>query len=181
MVIGDVIAWLMGNGRHEIYPYRLNWKNRRRMGGFYSRNEFGAWDSAMRVHWDDRYAQSVGAPRAYDYGMLRNAWLLQMITDWMGDDAVIVAADDRITGFNTLGDLTRLTGRVSAVDADAAPWPEVVLAVECTNQRDEVTASGTVRLRLPSRRLGLPGFPDPPGDHGLLPGMPRPDDGPWAG
>jgi acyl dehydratase len=181
MVIGDVIAWLMGNGRHEIYPYRLNWKNRRRMGGFYTRNEFGAWDSAMRVHWDDRYAQSVGAPRAYDYGMLRNAWLLQMITDWMGDDAVIVAADDRITGFNTLGDLTRLTGRVSAVDADAAPWPEVVLAVECTNQRDEVTASGTVRLRLPSRRLGLPGFPDPPGDHGLLAGMPRPDEGPRAG
>ena len=53
LVVGDVIAWLMGNGRHEIFPYRLNWKNRQRMGGFYSRNEFGAWDSAMRVHWDD--------------------------------------------------------------------------------------------------------------------------------
>jgi hypothetical protein len=179
MVIGDIIAWLMGNGRHEIFPYRLNWKNRQRMGGFYSRNEFGAWDSAMRVHWDDRYAQSVGAPRAYDYGMLRNAWLLQMVTDWMGDDAVIVAADDRITGFNTLGDLTRLTGRVTAVD-DAPPWPEVELSVECTNQREETTAGGTVRVRLPSRRLGLPGFPDAPPDHGLLPGMPVPEEGPWA-
>ena len=182
MVTGDIIAWLMGNGRHEIFPYRLNWKNRQRMGGFYSRNEYGAWDSAMRVHWDDRYAQSVGAPRAYDYGMLRNAWLLQMVTDWMGDDAVIVAADDRITGFNTLGDLTRLTGRVTAVEPDGeGGWPEVVLAAECTNQRDETTAAGTVRVRLPSRRLGLPGFPEPPADHGLLPDMPVPLDGPWAG
>jgi acyl dehydratase len=180
LVTGDIIAWLMGNGRHEIFPYRLNWKNRQRMGGFYSRNDYGAWDSAMRVHWDDRYAQSVGAPRAYDYGMLRNAWLLQLATDWMGDDAVIVAADDRITGFNTLGDLTRLVGRVTAVEPDGA-WPEVVLAVECTNQRDETTASGTVRVRLPSRRLGLPSFPQPPADHGLLPGMPVPLDGPWAG
>jgi hypothetical protein len=99
----------------------------------------------------------------------------------MGDDAVIVAADDRITGFNTLGDLTCLTGRVATVEQHAdRPWPEVVLAVECTNQRGETTAGGTVRVRLPSRRLGLPGFPDPPADHGLLPGMPVPDEGPWS-
>jgi len=179
LVTGDIIAWLMGNGRHEIFPYRLNWKNRQRMGGFYSRNEFGAWDSAMRVHWDDDYARSVGAPRAYDYGMLRNAWLMQLVTDWMGDDAVLVAVDDRITGFNTLGDLTRLTGRITAVD-EAGEWPEVLVAVECTNQRDELTASGTLRVRLPSRRLGRPAFPEPPADHGLLPDMPLPEEGPWA-
>jgi len=179
LVVGDVIAWLMGNGRHEIFPYRLNWKNRQRMGGFYTRNEHGAWDSAMRVHWDEAYARSVGAPGAYDYGMLRNAWMMQVVTDWMGDDAVLVAVDDRITGFNALGDLTRLTGRVESVQGSGA-WPEAVCTVECRNQRDEVTATGTMRVRLPSRRLGLPAFPDPPGDHGLLPGMPVPEDGPWA-
>jgi hypothetical protein len=169
----------MGNGRHEIFPYRLNWKNRQRMAGFYSRNEFGAWDSAMRVHWDDRFAQSVGAPRAYDYGMLRNAWVMQLVTDWMGDDAILVGVDDRITGFNTLGDLTRLTGRVAAID-ERQPWPEVVVSVECINQRDEKTASGAVQVRLPSRRRGLPSFPEPPPDHGLLPDMPAPVEGPLA-
>jgi hypothetical protein len=179
LVVGDVIAWLMGNGRHEIFPYRLNWKNRQRMGGFYSRNEFGAWDSAMRVHWDDAFAQSVGAPRAYDYGMLRNAWIMQVVTDWMGDDAVLVAVDDRIKGFNTLGDLTKLTGRVEAVD-DAGEWPEVVLAVECTNGRAETTATATLRVRLPSRQRGLPSFPSPPADDGMLAGMPAPEEGPWA-
>jgi acyl dehydratase len=179
LVIGDIIAWLMGNGRHEIFPYRLNWKNRQRMGGFYSKNETGAWDSAMRVHWDDAYAQSVGAPRAYDYGMLRNAWLMQMVTDWMGDDGLLVKVDDRIKGFNTIGDLSRLEGYVSEVDR-SGEWPEVVVDVSCTNQREEITASGSIRVRLPSRELGMPAFPAPPEDEGILPGMPEPLDGPWA-
>ncbi|MCB8913988.1 MaoC family dehydratase N-terminal domain-containing protein [Rhodococcus rhodochrous] len=179
LVVGDVIAWLQGNGRHEIFPYRLNWKNRQRMGGFYSRNEFGAWDSAMRVHWDDDFARSVGANRAYDYGMLRNAWVQQMATDWMGDDAIIVRVDDRVSGFNTLGDLTRLTGVVESIDTDGE-WPEVALKIECHNQRDERTAYGTVVVRLPSRERGLPEFPVAPADHGLLPGMLVPHEGPWA-
>ena len=179
LVTGDVIAWLQGNGRHEIFPYRLNWKNRQRMGGFYARNEFGAWDSAMRVHWDDAFARSVGARRAYDYGMLRNAWLMHAVTDWMGDDAIIVAVDDRVTGFNTLGDLTKITGHVSSID-ESSGYPEVLCSVACHNQRDEQTAHGMLRVRLPSRTKGLPSYPDPPADHGLLPGMPEPEEGPWV-
>src|SRR6185436_18925085 len=123
--------------------------------------------SAMRVHWDDAYAQSVGAPRAYDYGMLRNAWIMQVVTDWMGDDAVIVTVDDKVTGFNTLGDLTRITGEVTEIHES-----ELVCSLECHNQRDERTAYGTVRVRLPSREHGLPTYPTAPADHGLLPGMP---------
>jgi acyl dehydratase len=179
MVTGDLIAWLQGNGRHEIFPYRLNWKNRQRMGAFYSRNEFGAWDSAMRVHWDDAYARSVGARRAYDYGMLRNAWLMHSVTDWMGDDAIIVTVDDRVTGFNTLGDLTKITGHVSSID-NTNGYAEVVCTLACHNQHDEPTAHGVVRVRLPSRTSGLPDYPQPPADHGLLPGMPEPEEGPWA-
>lgn len=179
LITGDVIAWLQGNGRSEIYPYRLGYKNRQRMGGFYSHNEFGAWDSAMRVHWDDRYAQSVGARRAYDYGMLRNAWMMHMVTDWMGDDAVLVAVDDRISGFNVLGDLTTIVGSVTEVDS-SGEWPEVVCTIECTNQFDERTSSGTIRIRLPSREKGLPPFPEPPADHGLLAGMAVAEEGPWA-
>jgi acyl dehydratase len=179
LVVGDVIAWLQGNGRHEIFPYRLNWKNRQRMGGFYSPNEYGAWDSAMRVHWDDAYARSVGARRAYDYGMLRNAWIMHSVTDWMGDDAIIVGVEDRVTGFNTLGDLTKITGSVTAID-ESAGYPEVECALECHNQLDQRTAYGSVRVRLPSRSRGLPEYPFAPEEQGLLAGMPQPEEGPWA-
>ena len=37
----------------------------------------------------------------------------------------------------------------------------------CTNQLDQLTAEGTLRVRLPSRERGLPEFPAPPDDHGL--------------
>jgi hypothetical protein len=104
---------------------------------------------------------------------------MQVITDWMGDDALLVGVEDRITGFNVLGDLTRITGSVSEIDT-SGEWPEVVCAVECTNQLGERTAHGTLRVRLPSRQHGLPLFPDAPADHGLLPGMPDPESGPWA-
>jgi acyl dehydratase len=179
LVTGDVIAWLQGCGRSEIYPYRLGYQNRQRMGGFYSHNEFGAWDSAMRVHWDDAYAQSVGARRAYDYGMLRNAWMMHVVSDWMGDDALLVRVDDRISGFNTLGDLTTITGSVLEIDR-TGEWPEVLCSIECTNQLGEKTASGVLRVRLPSRERGRPEFPTPPADHGVLEGMPEPEEGPWA-
>jgi acyl dehydratase len=179
MVTGDVIAWLMGNGRHEIFPYRLNWKNRQRMGGFYSVNQHGEWDSAMRVHWDDDYARSVGAPGAYDYGMLRNAWLMHLVTDWMGDDAILVQLDDRIKAFNSIGDLSKITGTVTEVD-NTGEWPEVVCSVSCVNQRGKETAAATARVRLPSRDRGLPEYPVAPEDHGLLPDMRQPVEGPWA-
>ena len=112
--------------------------------------------------------------------MLRNAWIMQIVTDWMGDDALLVAVDDRIKGFNTIGDLTKLSGVVADIDR-AGEWPEVVVDVRCTNQGGEETAVGSLRVRLPSRTDGMPSFPAPPSDHGILEGMLQPIEGPWAG
>jgi hypothetical protein len=108
--------------------------------------------------------------------MLRNAWLLQLVTDWMGDDAVIVAADDRINGFNTLGDLTRLTGRVTAIEAnaDAGPgaWPPAASACRPSPNPPPTTASCPAcrsPWRVPGRpdRLPAPSSSRPEGGDGL--------------
>jgi hypothetical protein len=92
---------------------------------------------------------------------------------------LLVRVDDRISGFNVLGDLTSITGSVLEVD-ETGEWPEVVCEVRCTNQFDENTARGTLRVRLPSRTRGLPAYPEPPADHGVLDGMPMPEEGPWV-
>jgi hypothetical protein len=52
--------------------------------------------------------------------------------------------------------------------------------MECHNHHGERTALGTVRVRLPSRTRGLPEFHEAPEGHGLLPGMPEPEEGPWC-
>jgi hypothetical protein len=104
---------------------------------------------------------------------------MHSVTDWMGDDAIIVGVEDRVTGFNTLGDLTKITGSVTAID-ESAGYPEVECALECHNQLDQRTAYGSVRVRLPSRSRGLPEYPLAPEEQGLLAGMPQPEEGPWA-
>jgi acyl dehydratase len=174
MTLSDMIAWLQGAGRHEMYPYRLCYKNRRRLQPFfYPKNSFGAYEPVMRGHWDDEYARSTGLSGSYDFGVQRTTWMVQAVTDWAGDDAIITSVEDRLEAFTTIGDVTRITGTVSAVDS-TGQWPTSTCAIVCTNQDGVQTGRATVAVRLPSRTLGLPPFPDPPADGGLLPGMPAP-------
>src|SRR3546814_17053239 len=48
---------------------RIAFKNRRRIAPFYVKNEYGIPDVAQRVHWDSAWAQAIGNPMAYDYGV----------------------------------------------------------------------------------------------------------------
>ena len=41
----------------------------------------------QRVHWDPEWARRAGNPTTYDYGRMRETWLIHLCTDWMGDDA----------------------------------------------------------------------------------------------
>jgi acyl dehydratase len=173
LTLSDMIAFLQGSGRHEIYPYRLGYRNRQKFPkSFYPKNTFGAFEPVIRGHWDQEYARSTGLSGPYDFGAQRIAWMSQIVTDWMGDSGVIVEITDRLERFTTLGDLTRVTGVVSDISF-AGEWPTVTCRVECRNQRDEVTARSDISVRLPSRSSGTaPDFPVGPEDGGLFPGMP---------
>ena len=82
-------------GGYGFIPYapttnRVAYKNRQRIAPFYVKNEYGVPDVAQRVHWDSAWAQAIGNPMAYDYGVMRDCWLSHFVTDWMGDDAWLV-------------------------------------------------------------------------------------------
>ena len=64
------------SGGYGFTPYtpcanRLAFENRRRIAPFYVKNEHGVPDVAQRVHWDSAWAQAIGNPMAYDYGVMR--------------------------------------------------------------------------------------------------------------
>ena len=103
--------------------------------------------------------------------MLRNAWLMHAVTDWMGDDALLIEVRDRNRAINVYGNVTTVSGEVTRVESNEG-WPEVTVEARCTNQDGVVMSSSTARVRLPSRRLGLPQHPAAPPDQGLLPSMP---------
>jgi acyl dehydratase len=155
-------------GGYGFVPYapcsnRIAYENRQRIAPFYVKNEHGIPDVAQRVHWDSAWAQAIGNPMAYDYGVMRDCHLSHYITDWMGDDGWLVQQSSEIRKFNYIGDTTVITGEV--VDKRVEDGRGLVeIAMRGTNQRGEVTCPGTAIVALPSRELGPVVLPDPPAE-----------------
>jgi len=165
-------------GGYGFTPYtpcanRLAFENRRRIAPFYVKNEHGIPDVAQRVHWDSAWAQAIGNPMAYDYGVMRDCWLTHLLTDWMGDDGWLVRQHSEIRKFNYIGDSHILTGEVAAKRIEDGRHL-VDIEMRGTSQRGDVTCPGSATIALPSRDGGrkVP-LPDPPADlsavaHSLL-------------
>jgi acyl dehydratase len=114
-------------------------------------NEQGVPEPPQRVHWDNAFTQRLlGLPGAYDLGPERCAWLCQCVTDWIGDDGLLAKLEARYHRFNYMGDVSWLRGRVTdKFERNGKAF--VRCDVECTNQRDEVTATATAEVELPRR------------------------------
>jgi hypothetical protein len=142
---------------------RIAYENRQRIAPFYVKNEYGVPDVAQRVHWDSSWAQAIGNPMAYDYGVMRDCWLSHFMTDWMGDEGWLVKQSSEIRKFNYIGDTHILTGEV--VDKRVEDGLHVVdIEMRGTNQRNVVTCPGKATIALPSREDGPLVLPTPPPD-----------------
>lgn len=116
-------------------------------------NDQGIPEPPEAVHWDRDFARRAGLPQPYDYGPERIAWLGVLVTNWAGPKGFMRALNVQIRKFNLVGDLTRLGGEVTAVEATADGGRLVTLDVRATNQRDERTAWGTAQVILSDPRL----------------------------
>ena len=155
-------------GGYGFAPYglvtgRLAHENRKRIAPFYVRNEYGVPDVAQRVHWDSAWAQAIGNPRAYDYGVLRECWANHFLTDWAGDDGWVVSQHDQLRKFNYQGDVQYFGGEVTGKHLEDGQWL-IDVAFRATNQRDEETMRGTTTLALPSKEHGPALLPAVPAD-----------------
>jgi hypothetical protein len=170
MTVTDMICWHagMGMGLYGVKPLRLGAQNRRRIPRFFHRDELNVPDVMQRVHWDPEFARKAGNPTTYDYGRMRETWLIHLCTDWMGDDAWLWKLDCEFRKFNYVGDTQWLRGRVTRKFRAAGDRPAVELEIEARNQRDEVTTPGHATILLPSREHGPVRLPDPPVANGDL-------------
>lgn len=155
-------------GGYGFVPYapcsnRIAYKNRQRIAPFYVKNEYGVPDVAQRVHWDSAWAQAIGNPMAYDYGVMRDCHLSHFVTDWMGDDGWLVRQSSEIRKFNYVGDTHVITGEVVGKRVEDG-LHLVDIEMRGTNQRDVVTCPGRATVALPSRNGGPVVLPDPPAD-----------------
>ncbi len=146
MRVSDVLSWRIGNGPGSTGwgAFRLMSMTRERIPAFFTRNPVGAWDIVQRLHWENEWAAQVGQPRPFDEGPMREAWLAHAVTDWMGDDAQLLRLDTRLSGFNYVGDVTRISGRVTDVNQLGI----VQLSLSGVNQGGQETCSAQAVVQL---------------------------------
>ena len=162
--ITDLINLHMGAGWlvYGNWPNRLAYENRKRLRGFYSRDEFNAWDTVQRVHWDKDLAAQVGVRMMYDIGPVRQMHISNYLTNYVGDDAWIYRIRYEFRRFNYVGDVTWLTGTVTDVRVDPVLGPVMELAISGVNQRGSENISAFATVLVASREHGPVKLPQPP-------------------
>jgi acyl dehydratase len=163
LTVTDVVCWHvgMGMGLYGVSPLRLGAANRRRIPRFFHRDPQNVPDVMQRVHWDPEFARRSGNPTTFDYGRMRETWLIHLCTDWMGDDAWLWRLDCEFRRFNYVGDTQWLRGTVTRKYEAEGGRPAVDVELVAENQRGEVTTPGHAIILLPSRDRGPVRLPDP--------------------
>jgi acyl dehydratase len=165
LTVTDLVNFFMGAGWYGYgFPAgRLAYENRKKLRGFYARNEFGAWDAIMRIHWENDAARAIGVPAAYDIGPLRYSWLVNYCTHFAGDDGWVHRVRGEFRRFNYVGDTTWIHGEIAAKREDPRLGPLVELSLRGVNQRGDENILGQATILLPSRRSGPVTLPEAPG------------------
>ncbi|MDQ1503823.1 MAG: hypothetical protein QOD57_1550 [Actinomycetota bacterium] len=153
LTVTGMIAWDQGWGGLYIRAHGMAFALFDAHPALAIPNGQGVPDVPERVHWDQELATGIGAPGPYDYGPERITWLSQLVTDFIGDGALLRRLNVQVRRFNVIGDLTRCRGTVTRKYRDGDRH-----LIECTlgavNQRDELTAQGLAVAELPSASTG---------------------------
>jgi hypothetical protein len=78
----------------------------------------------------------------------------------MGDDGLLLRMRCEFRKFNYTGDVSRITGTVTAKNDDGT----VDIELGCTNQDGVNSCPGDATVALPTRTRPQPTFPNPPTD-----------------
>jgi acyl dehydratase len=147
--ITSAVAFMQAWGAYAVRNHRLAWRYYDRHPSLANPNEHNVPEPPVRVHWDEAFAQTVGAPGAYDFGPERVAWAGQLLTDWFGDDGFLRQLTVRIRRHNIVGDALWYKGKVTAKRVEAGRHL-VDCEIVAKNQDDELSAEGTATVELPA-------------------------------
>jgi acyl dehydratase len=83
----------------------------------------GASGDFNPIHWNDRFAESVGLPGVIAHGMLTMGTVVGVVADWAGDPGAVVDYQTRFTKPvevpNPGTASIEVTGTIGVIDADA--------------------------------------------------------------
>lgn len=110
----------------------------------------GASGDFNLIHWNERFATSVGLPNVIVHGMFTMATGGRFVSDWAGDPGAILEYGVRFTNMIPVPDdgqgaTIEVTGKITAKD-EAARTATVLLTAHAGGQKVLGKASAVVRL-----------------------------------
>ncbi len=164
--LDSIFAWYTGaqGALHYGGAHGDGIRYRRRHDDYEINAKTGVKDSAARGHFSSKEGKDVGMGGAYDVGLQRIAWVISVLTDWMGDAGFLAEADIDVLRPNLIGDTTYATATVTDHWYDQHAF--VGLEIEARNQYGDLTTKGGAIVALPSLEHGPVTLPLLDGDQG---------------
>ena len=110
----------------------------------------GASGDYYQIHYDTAFAQGTGLPGVIVHGALKNAFLGQMITDWIGEQGTLERLSCQYRGMDVPDDTLTSSGKVTRKYREGDQY-----LVDCEiwveNGTGETTTPGAATVALPSR------------------------------
>ena len=103
----------------------------------------GAQGDFYEIHYDQEYAHSVALPGVILHGLLKAAFLGQLVTDWLGDRGTLKTFEVSYRGVDMPGHPYRCRGRVARVEGD-----DVELEVWGEDETGKRTTVGTATVQM---------------------------------
>ncbi|MBI4339282.1 MAG: dehydratase [Chloroflexi bacterium] len=110
----------------------------------------GASGDFYQIHYDVEFARRNGLPGVIVHGALKNAFLAQLMTDWIGEHGALRKLSCQYRGMDVPGDTLTCKGTVTRKYQEGDRY-----LVECDiwleNGKGERTTPGSATVGLPSR------------------------------
>lgn len=110
----------------------------------------GASGDYYQIHYDKDFAQGTGLPGVIVHGWLTFSFVAQVVTDWMGEEAVLKKIGVSYRGMNVPGQDIICRGKVAKKYVkDGEHIVECEIWAE--DAKGQVTTPGTAVVALPAR------------------------------
>ena len=103
----------------------------------------GAQGDFYEIHYDQEFARSVALPGVILHGLLKAAFLGQLVTDWLGERGRLITFEVSYRGVDSPNHPYRCRGRVTNVDGAA-----VELEVWGEDESGKRTTVGTATVQM---------------------------------
>ena len=150
--ITDMVAYCVGAAPVQLGAHGVQLRTYKKHPAWAFREpSLGSWEPVYGVHYLPSAAKGVGAMYAYDAGIQRNCWMVNLFTNWIGDEGWLKSCSSQYRQFVYLSDAVWFRGKVTKKYVDENGEYCVDIEAHGVNQRGDDTIPTTATVILPSR------------------------------